>query len=614
MYLYNNNNTNNTTRSLGVQRKHRSTVSFLMFCISFGLSIIYASFVLISRLPTATTSHDKKIEDSPQLQLQLPAHVSHHLRGLADSIPQQHQDTNIHKSIKQTQYWNVTSWLDFHATNQPNLLTSSAEKSNYMCSTNPTSINTTISEGLGSDIVSAVSLSPPSLTKVWPMTKDYLPIYINFRAYDNITNAQDNGGDVFVLEYQSWSSIGNTTVKSAAFTNDNLDGTHSATLFLPRSMSIDHLYVTLRHYYTCHQGLKRPAELKNCGDICQLDFGPTVWPQLSDAILSEVGNNLPEEYPSKEVEVDHRCSHFDEVLFGVWKEEGIHYPIMSTKGADWYPIYCNLEKDKLPPLRGKEHKIGDSTMPYRIAEVGYPYSPHRGDKHDIAYADALWNTLRNANEYDIVVFGGGLHHLYHMNFNHQSIAKLLIKSMCQIGLVFPSDEEILLRGPNTIQQHLNNRVDQTALNARMINWELRSILIEHDYKLETLCEYIITSSDGGISISSLAHLADDKGDIMSDSDTVAQLKKKRHNFNESQYNSTQLALSKHLENLSASDRQNLYRNRTIRWIDTEMFMLPRQEEYRPNDKVHDKVEFFFHKHAQLYGHLERISNRDRLEQ
>ena len=90
------------------------------------------------------------------------------------------------------------------------------------------------------------------------------------------------------------------------------------------------------------------------------------------------------------------------------------------------------------------------------AEVGYPYSPHRGDKHDIAYAEALWNTLRNANEHDIVVFGGGLHHLYHMNFNPQSIAKLLIKSMCQIGLVFHSDEEILLRGPNTIQQHLNN--------------------------------------------------------------------------------------------------------------------------------------------------------------
>ena len=180
--------------------------------------------------------------------------------------------------------------------------------------------------------------------------------------------------------------------------------------------------------------------------------------------------------------------------------------------------------------------------------------------------------------------------------------------MCQIGLVFPSDEEILLRGPNTIQQHLNNRVDQTALNARMINWELRSMLIRHNYKLENLCEHIITGSDG-ISISSLSHLADDSGDIMSDSDTVAQLQN-RHSFNESQYNSIQVALSRHLENLSASDRQIMYRNRTIRWIDTEMFMLPRQEEYRPNDKIHDN----FHKHAPLYGHLERISNRDRLEQ
>ena len=585
-----------------------------MFCISFGLSTIYASFVLISRLPTATTSHDKtiEVEDSPQLQL-VP-HASH-LRGLADSISPQQQDDNIHEVIQQTAYWNVTSWLDFVAMNQPHLLTSSAKQSNYMCSTNPTSINTTIAAAVSDDMLS-VSLSPSNLSKLWPMTKDYLPIYINFRAYDKITRPQNNGGDVFVLEYQSWSSssIGNTTVKSATFTNDNLDGTYSATLFLPRSMPIDHLDVTLRHYYTCHQGLKRPVELKNCGDICQLDFGPTVWPQLGDAILKEVGKSSAD-YPSKEVEVGHRCTSFDEVLFGVWKEEGIYPNLMSTKGADWYPIYCNLEKEKLPPLRGKEFNIGDSTMPYRIAEVGYPYSPHRGDKHDIAYAEALWNTLRNANEHDIVVFGGGLHHLYHMNFNPQSIAKLLIKSMCQIGLVFPSDEEILLRGPNTIQQHLNNRVDQTALNARMINWELRSMLIRHDYKLESLCEYTmytITSSDG-INISSLAHLADDMGNIMSDADTVTLLKN-RHNFNESQYNSTQVALSRHLENLSASDRKSLYRNRTIRWIDTEMFMLPRQEEYRPNDKVHDKVEFFFHKHAQLYGHLERISNRDRLEQ
>ena len=303
-----------------------------MFCISFGLSIIYASFVLISRLPTVTTFHDKTIEDSPQRQLLSPAHVSH-LRGLSEIISQQEQDDNIHEVIQQTAYWNVTSWLDYEASHQPNLLTSSAEESNYMCSTNPTSINTTISKGLGSDMVS-VSLSPPSLTKLWPMTKDYLPIYIKFQAYDNIARPQDNGGDVFVLEYQSWSSIGNTTVKSAAFTNDNLDGTYSATLFLPRSMTIDHLNVTLRHYYTCHQGLKRPAELKNCGDIYQLDFGPTVWPQLGDAILKEVSKS-PEEYPGKELEVYHRCSNFDEVLFGVWKEDEIHYPnlMLSTKGA-----------------------------------------------------------------------------------------------------------------------------------------------------------------------------------------------------------------------------------------------------------------------------------------
>ena len=228
MYLYNNNNNNNTTRSLGVQRKHRSTVPFLMFCISFGLSIIYASFVLISRLPTAATFDDKTIEDTPQRHLLIPAS---HLRGLSNSIPPQQQDDNIHESMKQTTYWNVTSWLDFEALHQPLQLTSSAtaKMSNYICNTNPTSINTTIAEGSTGSGMLSVSLSSSSLTKSWPMTKDYLPIYLNFRAYDNITRPQDNGGDVFVLEYQSWSSIGNTTIKSATFTIDNLDGTYSAT-------------------------------------------------------------------------------------------------------------------------------------------------------------------------------------------------------------------------------------------------------------------------------------------------------------------------------------------------------------------------------------------------
>ena len=104
---------------------------FLMFCISFGLSIIYASFVLISRLPTAATFDDKTIEDSPQMQL--PAHVSH-LRGFSDSISSQQQDDNIHESMKQTTYWNVTSWLDFEASHQPHQLTSSAtaKMSNYI--------------------------------------------------------------------------------------------------------------------------------------------------------------------------------------------------------------------------------------------------------------------------------------------------------------------------------------------------------------------------------------------------------------------------------------------------------------------------------------------------
>ena len=149
VYLYSNSN-NNTTRSLGVQRKHRSIIPFLMLCITFGLSIIYASFGLISQLPTATTFDKIEVEDSPQLLL--PTHASH-LRGLAGSIPQSQQDDNTHESIQQTAYWNVSSWLDFEAKIQPHRLKMSAEKSNYMCSTNPSSINTTIAAAATGDML-----------------------------------------------------------------------------------------------------------------------------------------------------------------------------------------------------------------------------------------------------------------------------------------------------------------------------------------------------------------------------------------------------------------------------------------------------------------------------
>jgi len=604
------------TRSIGA-RKVQIIVSCIVFCL---LSNIYNTFRLLM------VSSDDKIDDFPMLN-SLQRQLNQTDRKIyGNSLPHQAQLMNPSARGEIPQ---LTAWLDTEASTQPHRLTSSAELSNYMCNPNPTSIETTIAANNMDKLL--ISISPPSLvSKIWPATKDFIPIYITFRAYSNETRPQTSGGDVFVVQYQSWSASiyvdsnngdddksGNTTsFKAATFTSDNLDGTYTATLFIPR-LSLHYINATLRHYYTCHTGLKLPAELKN-SMIHELNFGPMIWVQLQDAIF-KVSKSLD---ATQEVEllqyINRPCSSFDEILaFGVWKEK-VDYPSdLSTKGAEWNPIFCILDKKRLPRPRGKAYRIGDSTMPHTLAEVGYPFDPFNrrvdawdgklkgSNGHDKSYSEAIWGTLRNASEHDIILYGGGLHHLFHANFNPKSIAKLVMKSTCQIGLVFPSNEQMLLRGPNPIQQHLHTKVDQTALNVRMINWELRAMLNRHDYKLKNLCEHLITVDD--ISISSLAHVAseDGRGNIMPDYDTTTLLNN-RYNFTE-YYAPTQVSLSKYLQGLSVNDRQRLYRNRTLRWIDTESFFLPRSEEYKPNDKIHDSVEFMFSQHHDLYRYLVGIS-------
>lgn len=246
------------------------------------------------------------------------------------------------------------------------------------------------------------------------------------------------------------------SIKNAAYTIDGLDGSYSAVLFIPRQQQpiMTYMNVTLRHYYTCHTGLKIPQEVQSTSGITLVrNFGPLIWTQLRDAIL-DISQEQRELVDDEQLIIHNSrptCTNFNEATFGIWQEENIHYPSeLSMKEAEWYPIYCNLAdtygkvqpKQHLTP--GKALRIGDSTTPYRIAEVGYPFSiPHTSHPkyHELWYADALWNMLHNdtfTTQHDTMYYQAGLHHLLHYNYNPQSIAKLMMKAVCQITVLSQS--------------------------------------------------------------------------------------------------------------------------------------------------------------------------------
>ena len=45
--------------------------------------------------------------------------------------------------------------------------------------------------------------------------------------------------------------------------------------------------------------------------------------------------------------------------------------------------------------------------------------------------------INTTSKDDTFLYGGGLHHLFHLNFNAPEIATLVMQTLCQVGLVFP---------------------------------------------------------------------------------------------------------------------------------------------------------------------------------
>lgn len=523
-----------------------------------------------------------------------------------------------------------------------NNLIKSAEEANYSCieGASPTTINATISAN-GDIIVSSSVLNEEAKGGSSRDSRFFIPMDITFRAYDENYQPQKIGGDVFVVDFASyWPSsaeneeIGNSTsrlytaVKSSAFTRDNLNGTYTAKLSVPRK--IDHeqvVQLSLRHYYTCHDGLKLVNQLKK-GNFHRLEFGPFDWPKASKEIWKVMPLIEDGEIVDSSVSSD-RCesSINEDLLNGVWVWEDQKDVNKLTSEARWTPINCKLDdlhhyqlsKKSSTGARPAVHfRIGDSTMPGRVVQsfnvssasqskstlkvkIGIPYMPYVIPPHKIylQHHEQFINVLQsqlvdysNKSFYlahnDTFVYGGGLHHTFHANFNVRATATLLLQTICQLGLTFPG--QIYLRGPNPIQQHLYPSVDQTSLHVRRLNWELLSRLKNSNYRLSDLCIRNAKSSTVvAEDVATFVFLADTDGNILLREEANPILLQ-RYNYSwerDSSFDEKQL--SNWMRSLTIDERKQRYGNRVVGWLNFEHIYLSRYETYRENDKIHSRM-------------------------
>jgi hypothetical protein len=516
-----------------------------------------------------------------------------------------------------------------------NALIHVAKASDYACThaSLPTSIHATIASANAGDSL-AVSLEDSDVAGT------FLSLALTFRAYDEELRPQQSGGDVFVVDYQSsWSSAtvqqplggamhedlsGNYTVfKSSTFTRDHLDGTYSGTLLLPRAASDrQHVHVSLRHYYACHEGLKLPRQLKVRNGYRTLTFGPLPWEAAAEEVRA-VLRNLPRENATaaaiaRKIPVT-TCSenpNDEYILRGAWVEEHAPGPpagiVNMTLDARWTPFHCAPDSAPPPQKRtlpaARRYRIGDSTLPGRIVasfsgepgfarpglkrKIGMPYAPYLPnyrDPHD-QFLEVLRTYRREYNGRrggtpDTFMYSGGLHHLLYGQFGSAPTAALILRLLCQAGLTFPG--KIFLRGPNPLQQHQHPVVDVTSLNVRRVNWELRARLRDAGRRLADVC-----SSLPAAALASFVALAGEDGALLPDAAAAPRLLRAYNYSWERDSTRKQKRVSEWIRGLSGEERRARYGNRKVRWIDLEGFLLSRPEVYRKNDKIHDSIFFF----------------------
>ncbi len=283
----------------------------------------------------------------------------------------------------------------------------SAEASNYTCdgvATKPASIHATITAGIISIKKSQYRNNQIDNEEHSYNSWRFIPIDFTFQAHNTESNPQKNGGDVFILDYQSYhqsslnivSKDGSrmehyTIYRSATFTRDNVNGTYTATLFMPRTSYELHVNVSLRHYYTCHEGLLLPDQLMRLDrrHSQRLTFGPLPWAKAGELVqlfmAKQLSSNQTMSSNASNFLEDNLPNCFDMnnteemMLNGLWLDQQFQPPtsMSLSNDAHWTPYHCSFGDDIMSLLKSglKHFRIGDSTMPQRTVEVGFPYAP-----------------------------------------------------------------------------------------------------------------------------------------------------------------------------------------------------------------------------------------------
>jgi len=597
----------------------RSISTHLLLAIGlFGVGIYYHEDMLLlasnrirgkkynSETLTQSTTNSSKYD---QVDMNIDAYID---KDIDDVWEVNQTQTNSNNS----KYEQVDSINPCHDDNDIdnhwNDIIVAAEVANYTCTGDgPTSIRATLNNSIAN-----ISLIENDLDS-------FISISIAFYAYNNNTQRQQSGGDVFVIDYQTYwpSSIHSsnyTVFKSATFTYDHLNGEYSARLNFPRQQQKKQsVSISLRHYYTCHEGLKLPHQLDTNKGYHELDFGPLYWEEASKAVESLLNGSRKSLAKN---DLLPPCSNNNEyILQGGWLEEHPKHPphiLNMSLEAEWTPFDCSLDynpKNRIPN-KIRHYRVGDSTMPGKIVKdfnathtdkgnyeikykIGFPYAPHHRKAEYKGQNDQFMNMLQFfRDEYDDMkrttsdtfLYSGGLHHLLHGNFNVESIATMVIRTVCQVGLTFPGN--IILRGANPIQQHHFPVVDSTSLNVQRINWQLHKYLRNGNRKIAEVCASMVPADD----IASFVSLPGSDGHILSNTEATSILLEKYNYSWEANSTDDQKDLVKWFHEMSAEERQTRYGNRTITWINLEGFLLSRPEVYRKGDKIHDSLFFWTH--------------------
>lgn len=414
-------------------------------------------------------------------------------------------------------------------------------------------------------------------------------VAFEFHAIDNSGNPVTAGGDEFILSLQGWSS--EWSFQTAAYATDLHNGTYRAAVILPR-LRVEHMNVTLMHYYTAYEGLgyDNIDSRYNKGMSFDLDHGPLMV-EMPENFLDYLLTVETDDSLQTRLDARPPCQPtqegVDQLMSGIWIEKGIPlYGELSLK-AKWEPFCCRPPVEK-KPNNVQFFRIGSSTMPRPSVHVGDVYDLERPFHQ--RWVDALLNTLPHSTVNDTVVFSAGLHQLLY-GYNPETAAVLTKRMICQIAAVFPG--KIIFVGPCPIQQQLFRKIDMTDQHVLLLNALLRKeILEEHNSRLDSFC------SDADLD--TLVSYADTATGFLLDPETTqSELARQREIIPETE---SERALIDKLRSTTG------YANRSIYFAEIHDFLRPRPETYREGDKVHDLRQIdndmlFVGAHSEVIEHL-----------